>query len=275
MPVLFQPRDLDSLPIEARGLLPEHFANATASELSNHRIFVGNRRHALGDLFTIEGAPCSEHWIFGADCPSLHHLGEGMSRGKIEVQGSVGRHVGSSMTGGRIEIAQDAGDWAGAEMQGGSLIIRGSAGHETGSSYRGSPRGMRGGSLLVWGNVGRETGRKMRRGLIAIGGSAGDLLGSSMLAGTIVVVGSIGKRTGAAMKRGTVITLTPGQSPDVPTFRPACEFQPPMIPLLMAELRQQSFPVPHSNSPHSFQIWNGDLLEGGRGELLIATTIPA
>lgn len=271
MTVVFTARDLGSLPIEARGLLPEKFADASLSALQSHRVFVGNRTYPLSDLFDIEGDPSTENWTLVGDLSSMHHLGEGMQRGSLSVKGSIGRHVGSGMSGGRISVTENAGDWAAAEMSGGLLSIRGSAGHEVASSYRGSPRGMTGGVVLIQGDVGREAGRKMRRGLIAIGGSAAELLGSSMLAGTIVVAGTLGPRSAAGMIRGTVLTLTADQVPSVPTFRRACRASLPMFPLLLGELRRLEFPIDSVPAETLFEVWNGDLLEGGRGELLIAS----
>ena len=72
------------------------------------------------------------------------------------------------------------------------------------------------------------------------------------------------------MIRGSLVACTSLRAELVPTFRHAARFQPPFLPLLWNELKQAGFPVP-SPMPSKFELWNGDLLEGGRGELLIAS----
>ncbi|MCA9104202.1 MAG: formylmethanofuran dehydrogenase subunit C [Planctomycetales bacterium] len=270
MPVEFQARPWSRIPIEAAGLLPERFVDASLDTLRAHRIFVGNRTVALSELFEIEGNTADSHWVFAGDLSSVQHLGEGMTSGTIIVHGDIGRHVGGSMRGGRMEIKGSAGDFAGAELRGGTLLIRGDAGHHTGGAYRGSPRGMTGGQLIVAGSAGNEVGRRMRRGLIAVGGNVGDLAGASMRAGTLVTGGSWGARAGAGMIRGTLLAWQPPREPLLPTFRHACRYTPPFLPVLMRGLSQHGLSFP-THRPSAFELWNGDLLEGGRGELLLAS----
>jgi formylmethanofuran dehydrogenase subunit C len=162
----------------------------------------------------------------------------------------------------------DAGDWVGGEMQGGLIRVRGRAGHLIGAAYRGSARGMSGGTILVHGEVGNEIGHSMRRGLLAVG-AAGDLVGFNMLAGTILVFGSAGIRHGAGMRRGTIAFLGSESPPILPSFRWACRYRPEVMTLLLRHVRNGGFPMADDVATAGFDLYNGDLIEGGRGELLV------
>jgi formylmethanofuran dehydrogenase subunit C len=128
---------------------------------------------------------------------------------------------------------------------------------------------MTSGTILVEGDAGHEIGHSLRRGLIAIGGKAGDLAGFNMLAGTILLFGDTGIRLGAAMKRGTIGVLGTKRPQMLPTFRHACRCQPDVLPLLFRELRERGFPVADELFTSFYDLYNGDLIEGGRGEILV------
>jgi formylmethanofuran dehydrogenase subunit C len=153
------------------------------------------------------------------------------------------------------------------------LRVAGNAGHLLGAAYRGSPRGMRGGTILVEGSAGNEAGCAMRRGLIVVGGSAGDFAGVMMLAGSIVVLGGLGIRPGAGMKRGTLVAAArPGAVPRLlPTFRFDCEYRPPWLALYVRRLRALGFPVPEPLATARCRRYSGDLVELGKGEILLWT----
>jgi formylmethanofuran dehydrogenase subunit C len=154
-------------------------------------------------------------------------------------------------------------------MRGGLIRVRGRAGHLVGAAYRGSPRGMTGGTILIHGDVGNEIGHSMRRGLLAAGGRAADLVGFNMLAGTILVFGECGIRHGAGMRRGTLGFFGPTPPPLLPSFRRACRYRPEALGLVLRHLLRLGFPVPEDLPAADVELYNGDLLEGGRGELLI------
>ena len=108
----------------------------------------------------------------------------------------------------------------------------------------------------------------MRRGLIAIGGNLGDLAGFNMLAGTVLVFGESGIRHGAGMRRGTLAFC--GPAPEVlPSFRRACRFQPAALQLIFRQLQRDGFQVADACLRDSYDLYNGDLIEGGRGEMLV------
>ena len=156
-------------------------------------------------------------------------------------------------------------------MHGGRIRVRGRAGHLTGAAYRGSARGMTGGTILVAGDVGNEIGHTMRRGLLVVGGNVGDLAAFNMLAGTILICGEGGIRHAAGMKRGTLAFLGQWAPELLPTFRFACRYQPTVLTVLLRELRLLGFPVGDDLLSTQFDLYNGDLIEGGRGEILIRT----
>lgn len=267
----FRIRETGSLPIETEGWLPEAFFESTLDQVLAHRLMVGNRPASVGELFDVrpvDGEP--DRWFLEGDLRAVHHLGAGMRRGHLEIRGSVGRHLGRGMRGGTIEVDGDAGDRLGAAMSGGTIRVGGNAGDGVGAAELGNPIGMTGGLLVVEGNVGDELGRGQRRGLIAVGGDAGEGAGFAMRAGTILIGGSAAGSPGAGMVRGSIILARPPRRPLLPSFRFACRLQPPMIPPLLASLRRVTSCLSMLDPRTSFDLHSGDLLEGGRGEILIA-----
>jgi formylmethanofuran dehydrogenase subunit C len=258
------------VPLEVEGILPENLRTRTLSEIERTEVFHGNESRKLADFFRISGDPSDNRLAWTGDLRGVHWIGAKMTDGQLMVDGAAGRHVGSEMRGGRIEVAGDAGDWVGGEMHGGLIRVRGNAGHLVGSAYRGSPRGVTGGTILIEGNAGNEVGHSMRRGLIAVGGSVGDLVGFNMLAGSIFVGGSAGIRHGAAMRRGTIGFFGPEAPPLLPSFRRACRLQGGVLRLVAATLRRHDMAALAEQMHSAVDLYNGDLIEGGRGELLVA-----
>jgi formylmethanofuran dehydrogenase subunit C len=258
-----------SIPLEVEGILPETVAGKSASEIERLNLFHGNRQAPLADFFRVSGSSDDECLEWAGDLAGVHWLGAGMTRGIMRVDGSAGRHVGSRMRGGRIDVAGDVSDWLGGEMLGGEIQVRGRAGHCVGCAYRGSARGMTNGVILVHGDAGNEIGHGMRRGLIAVAGHAGDLIGFNMLAGSIFVFGNSGIRPGAGMRRGTIGLLGSELPPLLPTFRRACTGRLEILRLADQVLARQNFPAPVRMGDTILALYHGDLLEGGRGEILL------
>ena len=71
------------------------------------------------------------------------------------------------------------------------------------------------------------------------------------------------------MRRGTLAFLGKNPPPLLPSFRRACRFRPEILQLLFRQLRRDGFQVPDDLFQAEFDLYNGDLIEGGRGELLI------
>jgi formylmethanofuran dehydrogenase subunit C len=255
-----------TIPVEVEGVVPDKLGDKSLSEIEKLPIYEGNRPVRLADFFDVSGDPSDEVVYWEGDLRGVHWIGTKMRRGLMRVEGAAGRHVGSEMFGGEIHVAGDVGDWVGGEMHGGLIHVRGRAGHLVGAAYRGSARGMTRGTILIEGDAGNEIGHTMRRGLVAIGGRVGDLVGFNMLAGTILLFGDVGIRHGAGMHRGTIGFLA--AVPELlPSFRRACRARPLALTLLLKHLEELKFPVPDSVRQADMELYSGDFLEGGRGEI--------
>ncbi len=271
MPVRLTYKQPQTVPVEVEGLLPEAVRELPLAEIERLEIFRGNEKLPLGELFKVAGDPSDLQMEFEGDLSGVHWIGAKMSTGTIRVVGPAGRHVGSEMSGGEIYIQGDASDWVGGEMHGGLINVHGDAGNLVGSAYRGSKRGMMGGTILVQGSVGDEIGHSMRRGLLAVGG-CGDFAGINMIAGTILVFGPVGMRTGAGMRRGT-IALLGGQAPMLlPTFRRGGSDKLPILKLVLRELASLGYPFDPALQEASYQMYHGDDVTVGRGEVLVPAT---
>ena len=122
------------------------------------------------------------------------------------------------------------------------------------------------------GNAGSEVSHLMRRGWIAVGGACGDWAGYAMLAGSLFVIGPCGTRPGAGMRRGT-IALFGSPSPELlPTFRFACRYGSPALQLMARQLAAWGFPRDQALDASDVDLFQGDFLEGGRGEIWIPAT---
>jgi formylmethanofuran dehydrogenase subunit C len=259
------------IPLDLDGITPQRVAGLSAIEVAKLPVLHGNRTEPLGEFFdVVEGARVPGADLhFAGDTKNVKGIGAGMTSGFVYVENDAGMHAGARITGGRLIIDSDADDWLGAEMKGGSIEVRGAAGNQVGAAYRGSRRGMTGGTILVRGSAGDELGLLMRRGLIIVEGSCGEFACASMIAGTVVLLGDAGERLGAGMKRGTILVVQEPRLP--PSFRFACQYRPSFLPLLLAKLRQFEVDLPKSMST-SMTCYRGDLLTGGRGELLVAAS---
>ena len=268
MALQLQLKHTDKIPIEVEGITPDICRDKSLDEIQNLTVFLGNRELPLAELFDVTGEPGDERMDWQGDLSGVHWIGAKMKSGRLFVEGNAGRHVGSEMSGGDLHVCGDASDWVGGEMHGGLIHVQGNAGHLVGAAYRGSARGMTGGTILVAGDVGNEIGHTMRRGMIAVGGSCGDLAGFNMLAGTILVFGGCGIRHGAGMRRGTIGLFGEERPELLPTFRGGNRCRPLTITLLWRELARLDFTVPDRLCSCDFELYHGDLIEGGRGELL-------
>ena len=262
-------------PVEIEGLTPDRVRDMPLSQIERLEIFHGNQKIPLAEMFVVRGNPSDLRIDLEGDTSGVHWIGAHMSAGEVHVHGSAGRHLGSKMTGGAIHVRGDAGDWVGGEIDGGRIHIRGRAGNLVGAAYRGSRHGMTGGVILVEGDAGDEIGHTMRRGWIGIGGAAGDMVGTGMLGGSIFIFGPCGIRPGAGMRRGTIGLLADNPPTLLPTFRYACRYRPPVLPLMFAHLCRHGFPLSEALRVAEYDLYHGDLVEDGRGEILLPTASPA
>lgn len=257
------------IPVELDGITPERLATMSLFEIAKLLVVHGNRQIELGEFFSLSGDASSGEFVIHGSCPWAKWLGAKMQMGRIVVEGDVGMHCGAGMTGGELCVQGDTGDWLGAEMRGGRIRVMGSAGHQVGAAYRGSRKGMMGGEILITRNTGDEAGLLMRRGVIAVGGFCGEFAGASMIAGSVVALGGIGARAGAGMKRGTIFVAK--SKPELPpSFRFSCEYRPAFVDWLGKYLRDISFEPATRLAVQSVYCYRGDLLHGGKGEVLVA-----
>jgi formylmethanofuran dehydrogenase subunit C len=262
----------DQIPIALDGLTPALLAGMSLDAIRRLPVRRGNSETVFGEFFRIEGAPADEEWLLVGDCRNIHGLGAGIASGSIVVDGPIGRRTGFAMRGGRIEVRGDAGDWLGAEMRGGVIRVRGNAGSHVGAATPGAKRGMAGGMILIDGNAGDEVGAQMRRGMIAVAGSVGANLGFRMLAGTILVFGRSGANVGMGMRRGTIGVFGTPRSTLLPTFKSGYRGPLPVLRMLEAQLASESFAPDHiSQLATTVELFHGDLLQLGRGEVLLAS----
>jgi formylmethanofuran dehydrogenase subunit C len=259
-------RDALDLEVDGSALTPTRLTGLAAAEIAAMPLVEGNRRTTVGERFTVDGDGSDELRVVG-DLSRVRGLGTGMEAGRLIVEGAVGAAVGEAMTGGELIVDGDAGDWAGVAMAGGRLTIHGRAGDHLGAARPGEREGMTGGELLVSGDAGHHVGTGMRRGLIAIAGRAGDLVAERMLAGTVIALGGLGADAGSGLRRGSIVTSEPYTPP--PGYAYACHFRAPALRLQLVHLARSGWPVPAPLLSARCARWSGDLLELGRGEILI------
>lgn len=257
-----------TVPVEIEGLTPDWACDKSLAEIEKFEIFHGNRRLPLAEMFHVEGDAGDKRFELEGNLAGVHWIGAHMASGVIHIHGPAGRHIGSEMKGGEIIVHGDASGWVGAEMKKGFIHVKGNAGHLVGAAYRGSTKGMTGGTILVDGNAGNEIGLTMRRGLIAIGGSAGDIIGFNMIAGTVLVFGECGIRPGAGMRRGTLALLGPNPPALLPSFRYSSTYRPQIVRVLLRSVRDQGLRFDESLLESEFDLYQGDLVALGKGEVL-------
>lgn len=271
MPVVISVRETPTIPLEVDTVRLETLREQSPDDIRRTLVQQGNRQVELGDYCDVSGSASDDNeLIWQGDCSRIKLIGTHLAEGTIRVEGDAGMHLGAEMTGGEILVTGNTADWTGAEMHGGRIRVLGNAGHLVGSVYRGGLKGMTGGEILIHGNAGNELGHSIRRGLIAVAGRSGDAPGVAMLAGTILLFGEAGIRPGPGMKRGTIVFFQPEHVPDMlPTFREATTYQPVFLRICLKHLQQQGFPVPEELFNADYQRYSGDLLESGKGEILI------
>jgi formylmethanofuran dehydrogenase subunit C len=258
-----------SVPVEIEGFTPDWACDKSLAEIEQFEIFHGNRKLPLAEMFSVTGDTGDKRLDFEGNLSGVHWIGAHMRSGQIFVHGPAGRHIGSELRGGEIRVEGDAGGWVGCEMRSGHIHVQGNAGHLVGAAYRGSAKGMAGGTILVDGNAGNEIGLSMQKGTIAIGGAAGDMIGFNIAGGTIIVLGDAGIRAGAGMRGGTIALFGPTPSPILPSFRSDRRAAPETVLTALSELREKGLRLDKSKLPSEADIYVGDLVADGNGEILL------
>lgn len=260
--------DPPPLSIDLGGILPERLVSLPLPAIARLPVLADGRSCELGTLFEVSGDPADAVIECRGDFSRVHRVAAGMRSGAIRTTGPVGRHAAAGMSGGRLDVAGDAGDWLAAELAGGEIHVAGNVGDNLAAALPGSPIGMRGGLVTVGGHAGSLAGARLRRGIVAIAGGCGDAAGFEMRAGSVVIGGDVGRQPGLGMRRGSVIALATRPEPPA-TFRRGAAWRPGFLPLLLTRLVAAGFrPASAPQPPGGWQQWHGDMLAGGRGEIL-------
>ncbi|MDD2341235.1 MAG: formylmethanofuran dehydrogenase subunit C [Methanosarcina sp.] len=207
--VMLIPKKEIDIKLEADVITPDSFAGKNAEEIGTLSIWQGPKTYPLSDFFEVignGGSSAAETLIrIRGDAMRVKRIGEGMSAGKIEIEGSAGMHVGTGMKGGEIVVNGDADSWAGMEMLGGLLHIKGNAGDHVGCAYRGKWHGMKGGRIVIEGSARHQLGGGMDGGEILVEGNVESFCGIRQNGGLIVVNGGALRGVGAEMAGGTIV----------------------------------------------------------------------
>ncbi len=269
--IILEPKSEFDIPVEAENISPDVFSDKSLADIRGLPVYHGNQEVELADLFEIEKedgekADASDVIIRG-DVSSVKRIGEGMTSGKITIEGDAGMHLGCAMKGGGIIVEGNVDDYAGERMEGGTLKINGDAGNRLGSGSPGEEVGMKGGLIVLQGDAGHEVGRRMRRGVIAVRGDLGDFAGTLMDGGSIISFGEFGERPAAGMDRGSLIAFNDPQI--LPTFKQDCIYNPVFIRILLSELKNHDLPIEEDYLTGLYERYSGDLSALGKGEILV------
>lgn len=239
-------------PINFVGVKLEDWLTRSADQISRWRLPCGEYEDddyrsnvdglAIGDVWSVSVEPLGENespvLVLRGDCSRVDSLGHQHRRGRIIVEGHVGRYCGACMTGGSIEVHGDAG-----EAVGSTVDTRGV--------------GMNGGVLRIGGNAGDLAGHRMRRGQLTIAGNVGNGLASWQVAGTIRVGGTVGGNVAYGMRRGTLILQQPVELPSARFTKPI-ELTTPFTELIGID------------RDRAWSVSRGDRSIGGIGEVWMA-----
>ncbi|OPX77019.1 MAG: Tungsten-containing formylmethanofuran dehydrogenase 2 subunit C [Methanosaeta sp. PtaB.Bin039] len=244
----------ETVPIEAERISPDQMAGLELDQIKCLEAWLGNRRITLDALFSIqvEGeaqGPESTTIVLEGDFSRVKRVGERMTAGSVIAKGNLGMHAGNNMIGGDIHIMGDAGDWLGREMRGGKIVVDGDAGNYVGAGYRGERCGMRGGDIVIAGSAGAFLGEHLCGGSIRVEGNCGDFPGAANQGGSIFIGGST-HLPGAEMVKGSIIVG--GHAHMLPSF------------VRMEDVEMEG---------ERFVKFSGDLVENGKGEILVAETV--
>ena len=271
MTIVFESRQMNDLPIDARGINPAAIQNKSLGEIHQLTIRQGNQQTTCGECFEISSEDGRHDLEWRGNLTHVHSIGRSMRSGHMVITGSAGHQAGAEMVGGTLELRGNAGNQLGAEMRGGLIVVSGCVGDQAGGAFPGSARGMRGGEILIHGNAGRNLGCRMRRGLIAVAGSTDDFVGYRMAAGTILTCESCGQHVGSDMVRGTILCLAgSGLEENSTAFHRGNVIQSNIFRLLHRRLKTIGFAGKIDSLLEPLQIYHGDSLNGCRGEVLFA-----
>ena len=256
-------------PLNVSPLTPERLHGLSVAGIRRILLDYRGVPTRLDTLYAVSGED-TRNIYFVDGSPFLQCLGQGMTNGRIQVDGDCGDFAGQSLRGGQLIVAGNTGHWAGHRMQGGYLRVLGNAGDFLAAARPGEPYGMYGGLISVAGSAGSRAGDRMRRGCLVILGSAGAYCASRMCAGTIIVLGRVAEALAYGMRRGSVIlSRPPGRL--LASFRVCGALELPFLSLLFRHLLTTGAEEMEvfSSQGACAQRLVGDGACGAKGEILI------
>ena len=264
MAVRIRLRSRPTIEIDVGNLSENALREVSPAEWARLPIRHGSTDICAGELFDIEGNLEDGKIIWSGIDARVHQLGKQNDSATMIVEGSVGDRLGAGMTGGRITVHGNVGALVGSQMTGGMIEVHGDAGNFAGAAENPNRRGQAGGTLVIRGSAGHHAGYRMRRGLMVIAENAADMAGAAMLAGTVAIGGACGADLGIGMRRGTLALFSPA-SLNLFHFARACQATPLAARLVLEKLHTLDMPTERISAAAT--VFNGDLLEGGRGEV--------
>jgi len=251
--------------LDLSALTPDRLNGLSEAAVAALPLHMGKTPVTVGDVFRIIMGDVADIRIDGSE--RLDHVGAGLTRGRLTVEGGVGAYAGRAMAGGELKIQGNAGPYAGSILSGGLVHIGGEAGDFLGGPRPGEMRGMRGGTVAAAGRAGDRAGDRMRRGLIVIGGDAGDFPGSRMIAGTVAILGGCGRLPGYLMRRGTIV-LGGDAASWAPTFAESGVAELTVMRLIAREVKTLMPSAAVAVLEGSVRRFAGDLAISGKGEII-------
>ena len=109
----------------------------------------------------------------------------------------------------------------------------------------------------------------MRRGLVVIGGTVGDFAGINMIAGSLFVFGACGIAPAAGMRRGTLAVFHDVDRRCYPPFAAAAAASRYSCEFICGTLKAHRLSHRRRAARMRYEVFHGDLLNGGRGEILV------
>ena len=104
MPLVLRPRTIAPSSSDISGITPDRLSACSAAEVAARVIVADGRPAVLGDCFTLSGSPADDLVVCEGDFSGVDGVGAGMTRGRMEVRGDVGRHAGAAMAGGTLVV---------------------------------------------------------------------------------------------------------------------------------------------------------------------------
>jgi formylmethanofuran dehydrogenase subunit C len=254
--------------LDVSPLVPDNLEGKTLTKIRNFKLVYGKETVKVDELFSVKGND-SNHILIEKSCDKLIYIGQGMTKGSIDIKGNAGDFLGQGLKNGVITVHGNSGSWIGNAMSGGRINIHGNVADYVGAGLPGDAYGMTNGLINIKGNAGDRVGDRMQRGIIIIQGKSGNFCGSRIHAGTVIALDKVGKHPGEGMRRGTII-LAKKPAHISATFKSCGNLKMQFLRLLFTQLAgmDTEFSLFNKYGPIAHRF-TGDLARNGKGEILI------